>query len=820
MTAVGDAWAIRIRSWLEPLAQDARYALRAIRCNPAFSALVIITLALGIGANTAIFSVVHAMLLKPLPYRDAAELVFIWSGSSRGPMSGPDFRDIRENSRTLAEIGGIWATGTVALAGDGDPEQLRSAFVTTNFFRVLGAETALGRTFRETDGIAGAPPTILLGWDLFVRRYGGDRSIIGRQILVNDSPTTVIGVMPRTFRLLLPQDSAVPDHLQVWQPLWPEFERGPRGNTFLRVIGRMRPGVTIDQARSEVDSIASRLNAQLGASRVFMTVPLQADGLRQIREPLLALFAGVGVLLMIACVNVGSLFIARAASRTKETALQLALGASRGRVLRQSATEAFVLALLGAAAGMFVGYAGLRLLLVLAPESLSRMAASRFDVTVFAYALTISLVWSVLLSLAPMVEIFKANVGAANALGGAHGRAATTRVRYRMRATLSVIQIALSIVLLVGAGLLARAFVEVQHIDLGFRTERYLTFRVALPDSRYRNTDAVVNAARELQSRLSGLPGVTGVGAISHLPYDDLPNWGLTYALDQTDAEGGATPRATTRAISTGLFEALGVQLVEGRFFNDAESAGHPVVIVDDILAQRLWPGRSAIGRQIRLGQATPSGRAVVVGVVRHLRLRSVAEDVAPQLFVPYRLWQRSPMAYVVRTGSDPTALAADIRRAVASFDPQLPIYDVREMDNYIEAATSIRRFTMLVATIFGASALLLTCVGVYGLLAYIVATRRHEFGLRRALGADTGRVMRDVFREGLGFAVVGSVAGLAAAAFVAQFLRTQLYAVDPRDPIAYSVSVGLILLGVIVACWIPGRRATAISPMDALRVE
>jgi predicted permease len=820
MRVFEDTHAIRLRSWLEPLTQDARYALRAIRSNPAFSALVMITLALGIGANTAIFSVVHAMLLKPLPYRDADRLVFIWSGYSRGPVSGPDYRDIRENNRTLAEIGGIWATGTVALAGEGDPEQLRSAFVTTNFFRVLGAESALGRTFRETDGIAGAPPTILLGWELFARRYGGDPSIIGRQILVNDTPTTVIGVMPRTFRLLLPQDSAVPDHLQVWGPLWPEFERGPRGNQFLRVIGRMRPGVTIDQARSEVDSIASRLNAQLGVTRVFMTVPLQADGLRQIREPLLALFAGVGVLLMIACVNVGSLFIARAASRTKEAALQLALGASRGRILRQAATEALVLTFVGASAGMFVGYAGLRLLLVLAPDSLSRMTAARFDVTVFAYALTISLVWGVLLSLAPMVEIFKANAGAANALAGAHGRAATTRVRYRIRATLSVIQIALSIVLLVGAGLLARAFVEVQHIDLGFQTERYLTFRIALPGSRYRNTDAVVNADRELQSRLSGLPGVTGVGAISHLPYDDLPNWGLTYAVDQKDAEGGATPRATTRAISTGLFEALGVQLVEGRFFNHAESAGHPVVIVDDILAQRLWPGQSAIGRLILLGQATPSGRATVVGVVRHLRLRSIVEDLAPQIFVPYQLWQRSPMAYVMRTSSDPTALAAEIRAVVTKFDPQLPIYDVRPMDNYIGSAMSIRRFTMLIAMIFAASALALTCVGVYGLLAYIVATRRHEFGVRRALGADTGRVMRHVFREGLGFALVGSVAGVAAAALVAHLLRTQLYAVDPRDPIAYSLSVGVLFIGVIVACWVPGRRATAISPMDALRVE
>jgi putative ABC transport system permease protein len=381
---------------------DLRYAWRGIRKARGFTAIILLTLALGIGANATIFSIVHAMLIEPLPYRDADRLAFLWLGFSRGPLSGPDFRDIREGTRSFEELGGIWASGTVALGGDGDPEQLRTSFVTTNFFHVLGAESAFGRTFRDEDGRPGAPSTILLGWDLFTRRYGGDPSIVGRQIIVNDVPTTVIGVMPRAFRLLLPLDSGVPDHLQVWQPFWPEFETGPRGNQFMRVVGRMRPGVTMAQARADVDAVAGGIRGEMGTARAFTTVGLQADDTREFRGPLLSLFAGVGILLTIACVNVGGLLIARAASRGKETALRLALGASRARLLRQALVEGLLLAAQGAVAGIAAAHAGLKILLAHAPESLGRLTASDIDGTVFFYTAAISLIWGVLFSLAPV----------------------------------------------------------------------------------------------------------------------------------------------------------------------------------------------------------------------------------------------------------------------------------------------------------------------------------------------------------------------------------------------------------------------------------
>jgi putative ABC transport system permease protein len=815
----------RIGAGLDSVLLDLRYAWRGLVKAPGFTAIIVVTLALGIGANTAIFSVVHAMLLEPLPYRNADRLAFIWLdkteiGYPRAPLSGPDLGDLRHGTSTFAEFGGIWASGTVSLTGDGDPEQLRGALVTSNFFRMLGAESAIGRTFREEDSAPGATPTVLLGWDLFQRRFGRDPSIVGRRIVVNDELTTVIGVMPRSFSLLLPVDSSVPDHLQVWQPFWPDLERGPRGNLFLRVVGRMRPGVTIAQARADVDGIAERITSGLGARRAFTTVALQADTVREIRGPLLALFVGVGILLLIACVNVASLLVARAASRATETALRLALGASRSRLLRQSLVEGLLLTLLGAAAGVFAGYVGLRLLLALAPESLSRIGISQIDLTVLAFTVGLSLLWGLLFSLAPTTELFRSQgspLQTAESLLNLRSTGTGTPVKYRTRAALVVVQVALSVVLLVGAALLVRAFLEVQRVDVGFQSDRHLTFRVALPESRYPTVEATFTGSRELRRRLAAIPGVTSVGAISHLPYDDLPNWGLTYALEATKNEGGAA-KADTRSISMGLLETLGVQLIDGSLFADNESPKNPVVIVDEMLARRLWPGERAVGRQFFLGQASPDRRVSVLGVVRHLRIRSLVEDLTPQVYVPYRLWQRSPMAYIVRTDRDPSTIVPDVRAAVASFDPRLPIYDARPMATYVDAARSVRRFTTLIAAAFAASALLLTCIGVYGVLAYAVAVRRHEFGVRRALGADTMQVIREVVREGMGFALAGCVGGIAGAAMAARLLQSQLYVVNPRDPLSYAVAVVLILGGAVIACWIPARRATVISPMDALR--
>ena len=808
----------RVGAATDALLLDVRDAWRSARSAPGLAAVIVLTLALGIGATTAIFSVVHAVLLEPLPYRDADRLTFIWLdrtstaatvtglGYPRGPMSGPDLRNLRENTGTFEAFGGIWATGSVVLAGDHGPEQLRSAQVTTNFFDVLGVQPAYGRTFRPEDATGQPPLTVMVGWDLFQRRFGGDPSLVGRQIQSADGTSaTVIGILPQDFRLLLPPDAAIPDRLQAFVPFWPDLESGPRRNLFLRVVGRMRPGVTIEQAREDVAALSRHLTSELGSQRAFTVEGLQDDDVRDIRGPLLALFGGVAILLTIACVNVASLLIARAATRVKETSLRLALGASRGRLVRQALAEGSLLTILGGAVGVFVGSVGLRMLLTLLPESLSRLQASRIDLVVLAFAVGISVVWGLLVSLAPCMELFRADPARSLLVSRSSG----APVRYRARATLVVAQIALSLVLLSGAGLLVRAFARVIAVDPGFRADQQLTFRTLIPGETF---------VRELLDELRSLPGVTGAGAFSHLPYDDLPNWGLPYSLTSPIPQDA--PTADSRSISPGLMEALGIELIEGRFFTEHDrDPSHPVVIVDDKLAGLFWPGRSAVGQSL-FANVGESRHPTVVGVVRHVRLRSLVRDLLPQIYVPWQLAQRNPMAFVVSTSSDPMSVAADVRAAVTAADPRLAPHDVRPMTDYVEGARATRAFTVVLASAFAAAAMLLACIGVYGVLAYAVAERRHEFGVRRALGADTGRILRDVVREGFGFASAGCAAGLAGAFVAGRLLQAQLYEVRPHDPVSVGMALGVILAGALVACAVPAYRATTVSPMDALRSE
>jgi predicted permease len=515
-------------------------------------------------------------------------------------------------------------------------------------------------------------------------------------------------------------------------------------------------------------------------------------------------------------VNVASLLIARAATRARETALRLALGASRARLLRQSLVEGLLLTLLGAAAGLLVGSAGLQVLLVLTPDSLSRLHASRIDRTVLVFTLTIAVAWGLLFSLAPLTELFKAD-GTRSLQPNVRSTAAP--VRYRTRAILVVAQIAMSVVLLVSAGLLVRAFVEVLRVDPGFRTERQLTFRMMIPGGPYPDPDKFNAFAVELQRRLAAIPGVTGAGAFSHIPYDDLPNWGGAYALNAPVPD--TAPLTDLRAVSPGLFEMLGVQLLDGRFFTeDDRNPTRSVAIVDDKLARELWPARSAVGQTFHVRQGSGSQRVTVVGVVRHLRVRSLVDDLNAQVFVPWRLAQRNPIAWIVQADRDPLTLAGDVRAAVASLDRRAPIHDVRPMSDYVDAARATRRFTMLLAALFALAALVLTSVGVYGVLAYAVARRRHEFGVRRALGADAARVMCDVLREGFGLALAGCGGGLLAAVMAAHLLQSQLYALHPRDPVSFAAAIVLILGGALIACGVPAYRAATISPMDALRSE
>jgi putative ABC transport system permease protein len=809
---------------------DLRFAWRGLRRSPGFTAVAIATLALGIGANTAIFSVVRAMLLSPLPFRDSSRLVFIWadmttSGYPRAPLSGPELKDLRDRSTLFDGFGSIWAT-TAAFTGDGDPEQLRVALVTTNFFDVLGASAALGRTFTADDEQqAQAPPrAILLSWATWQRRFGGDRSIVGRRVRGNTQPMTVVGVMPESFRLFMPPDASVPDDLQAWLLLNPAaLTHGPRGQHYLRVVGRMRRGVTLEQARREIDGIAAlvaRAFTDYGAAgRVYNTVGLHADGIRLVRPALLALFGGVAILLLIACVNVASLLVARAATRTRETAVRMSLGAGHGRLVRQCLLEGLLLAALGALAGVIVGRWGLQFLLALRPASLERLATARIDLTVLAFTVAVAGVWGVLFSLAPVAEVFRATLTEALQQDG---RRTAGGIHYRTRSALVVLQIALSVVLVVGAALMTRSFVQLQRVDPGFRSDNMLTFRISLP-GRYRPPQGFNEFARRLQTGLASLPGVTAVGSVSHLPYDNLPNWGGPY-ITRPGEDDSVAPMADNRAVTPGFFETVGAQLVEGRYFTeDDDERAQPVVIVDDQLARRAWPGESALGKRIA-SDPFSTGHAVywatVVGVVGHLRHRSLLEDLGDQVYFAERQVARNPMAYVVRMTGDAAALATPVRQLASKLDPELPVYDMRPFDAYVAGAQAAQRFTTIVAASFAAVALALATVGVYGVIAYATAWRRYEFGVRLALGAQPVQVTKLVLREGVRLAIVGLACGVVLAALAARFLEAQLFAVSALDAVSYAGAAAAIGGAAVVACWLPARRAAAVSPLDAIRAE
>jgi putative ABC transport system permease protein len=823
----------RLGNGLETTIGDARYAWRSLWRAPGFAIVATLTLGLGIGATTAIFSVVKAMLLENLPFRDPGRLVMVWNdvtfgGYGRGPLAAAELYDLRQRSALFEGFGGIWANTTV-LTGR-DPEQIRIGFVTADFFSLLGAAPSLGRVFSLEDDEEGAAPTILLSDALWRRRFGGDASIVGRTVEVDHGRSTVVGVMPPGFRPMLPTDSNVPDDLQAWLPLGAiRSGTAPRGQRFLRVVGRMKPGVALGAAQEEIASIGvqtGREHAFYGPAGLRLYgVGLHADSVRETRPTLLALLAGVGLLLVVACVNVAGLLVARAAARTRETAVRMALGAGLGRLLRQYAIEGLVLGALGGLAGMFIGQAGLAALIALRPSTLGRVDTATLDPPVLAFTVGVALTWGLLLSLAPLAEIRGVTLASpASANRPKPGSRVRLVTPYRRRAALVVCQVALSVVLLVAAGLLVRAFLMLVRSDPGFSSAGIVTFRVAQNWERFDSPEKMIGFTRELRERLAALPGITGVGAISHLPYDDgLPNWGTPY-LQEGDSDLANAGTADTRSVMPGSFEAVRATLVEGRFFTEADGMkGPPVTIVDERLARRMWPGQSAIGRRLVGDPRTtglPQQTVTVVGVVRHLRHRRPAIEVREQLYYPFEQAPRNPMAYVVRGDLDIDRLGPLIRRTISSLDPGSPAADIRPLSDYVNSARAARRFAAVLAAAFAVAALVLAAIGVYGVAAYGVTLRRRELGVRIALGATRGRIVRLVVGESARLAAAGLGIGLLGAAGAAVLLRTQLYGVTVFDPISYGLAIPSLAAAVILAAWLPARRATRVSPLESLRAE
>jgi predicted permease len=819
--AVRESWLVS--SW-DALAQDVRHAWRGLRSTPAASSLAVATFALGIGAVAAILSVVQATLLTPPPYRDPSRLVMVWAdltaaGFPRAPLSGPELRDLRLRSSSFEGFAGIWAN-SITLRHHGEPEFVRIGFVTPGFFPLLGVEPAAGRLLAREDEVAGAPATMLLSFGLWQRRFGGDPGVVGRAVTVNDHPTLVVGVLPADFRLLLPHDAGTPDTIEAYQLFPWRIDEGPRGQRFLRVIGRVKRGTDLARARQDVEQVAVQLSREFPSpsGTAFTTVSLAADNTRQVRGPLVVVTAAVAVLLVIASVNVLGVLIARAAARRREIALRVALGAGLSRILRLSLAEGLTLAALGAAVGIAIGQAGLRALLALQPEALRRLGEVTLDGRVLAWSCGLALLWGVLFAVAPLREYARAGVGATLASARGEGR----RLRPRARSALVVAQVALTLVLLVAALLLTRTFAKIQAIDPGFRADGVLTFRVPSATARYPTPLARGALARTLRSALGSLPSVTGVGAASHLPYDSIPNWGGPWSL--VEATDEALPSADYRSVGLGFFETAGVELLSGRFFSETDAPGsEPVAIVDETLARRAWPGASPLGRRLRTDPSStgaPNTWVTVVGVVRHVRHRSLVERLNEQVYFPLSQAFRNPVAYLVRTTGEPASLAPAVRAAVRGVDPSLPIYELQPLSDYLERARSVQRFTMILVLAFATSALLLAAIGVYGVIAYLVVERRREFGVRLALGATRGQIGALVLLEGARLVATGAALGLAGAVATSQLLRGLLFGVSATDAITYVVPLPVLALLALAACLWPARQATAADVLEVLRAE
>ncbi len=824
--AVRDA---RAGARLETLWQDIRYALRMLAKSPGFSAVAVATLALGIGANTAIFTVLDATLIAPLPYAEPSRLVMLWTGfreskQPRVPASGHELLEVRRRSRQLADVAGIWV-GAGSLTGEGEPERVRIGLTTANFLGIFGVAPQLGRTFVAAEEGSSAAPMIVISDGFWRRRFGGDSGILGRGVRLDGQLATVVGVMPPGFDVIFPGDSSVPQGIEVFTPFSADLAKLPRDLGWIRMIGRLAPGATVAGAQAELSAVAERLNSEFAEYKTvgldLQVVPLHADVVRDVKPALLALLAGVGLVVLIACANVANLLLARATRREKEISLRAALGASRGRIARQLLTESLVLAGIGGALGLVVGRAGLAALLALRPVSLARLAPTGLSWSVLAFTLALALATGLVCGLAPALVASRRDLSRALQEGGrgaASGRTRPQRI-------LVFVEVALGFVLLVGAGLLIRTFAALSGADPGFRAGGVLTFQVSLPQGRYGDDASRRHLARDLSERLAALPGVEAVGAVSHLPFDDYPNWYEYYWREGAPEAEKTAAMADHRAILPGFFESLGVALTQGREFTESDDSAHPnVIVVDETLAKRTWPGESPLGKRLHVSfiheGSFDSTLADVVGVVRHVRYRDLGADGRGQVYVPYFQSARPELAFTVRAPAHPGGLAGPARREVARLDLELAVSKVRLLEDYVRQAGTAARFTTMIAAALAALALLLAGIGIYGLLAYSVAQRSNEIGVRVALGGRPRDILWLVVRQAVGLVGAGLAAGFVGSFAMTRLLEKLLYGVGPRDAATLAAAAAVLAAAGLLAAFVPARRAVRVDPIVALRGE
>jgi predicted permease len=817
---------------MQTLLQDLRYGLRMLLNKPGFAAVAVITLALGIGANTAIFSVVNAVLLRPLPFREPGKLVRVYTefptmNLRKFWMSAPEFLDIQREAGAWESIG-AWTTSGRNIATTDDPIRVNAALITRGLIEALGVQPARGRNFTPEEDLNGGPRTALISDGLWRRAFGKQDDIIGREVQINSQTTTVIGVMPPGF--VFPPGSNEP--AEVWLPLqFDPANPGGRGGHFLYVIGRLKPDSRIEQARSEIEWLMAGWKSENRAMHLpdpdkhpILMVPLHEDVVGAARPAVLMLLGAVGFVLLIACVNVANLLLARAEGRRREFSIRLALGAGRKRLLRQFLAEGTILVVLGAIAGIVLAKLGLKLVLAAAPDSIPRTAEIGIDLTVLAFTLGVSILSVIVFAVAPLIQLREGEL--ATTLRGSGQRTSGGSGSHRLRKTLVVAEIALAVIPVVGSGLMIRAFWKLQQVGVGFDPRGVTSFSLQLPASKYQNTDRL-RFANQLEERLAALPGVKSAALATGLPPLRPINANDTDIEDyQATPDGPAENVDYWNTVGESYFNAMGIRTLEGRTFEpgDRNDSAQKVMVINQAMARRFWQG-SPIGRRVDPGFSTPPVWFTVVGVVEDTKNLGVDKPAGTELyfFMPQTVAAgvSTRMSFVVRSqGSSSAGVASGIRSVVNDLDPSVPIFQLQTMSDVVADSLVRPRFLSLLLGSFSVIALSLAAIGIYGVMAYSVTQRTQEIGVRVALGATTRNVLSMVVGEGLRMTVIGLAAGLTGAVLLTRVMASLLFEVSATDPLTFVfVAVGLTAVG-LLACFVPARRAAKVDPMVALRYE
>src|SRR3989440_2383328 len=804
--------------------QDLRYGLRSLLKNPSFTIIAVIALALGIGANSAIFSVVNAVLLRPLPFKNPEQLVMVWEnaahlGFPKNTPSPPNFIDWQRQNTVFTGMAAM-SERSFNLTGVGEPDRLDGRGVSANLFDLLGVRALLGRTFVRDDDRPGRH-VVLLSYSLWQRRFVSDSNVIGRAITLNGESYNVIGVMPRSVHL--PAYGNWND--KVWVPIaFTNEETTERGNHFLDVIARIKPGITLKQAQAEMETIAARLakeypryNTRIGAT----VTPLHEEVVGDIKPALLILLGAVGFVLLIACANVANLLLARAAVREKEIALRLALGASRSRLTRQFLTESVLLALLGGGFGLLLALAGIRVLKTFIPVTISQTQTISIDGKVLVFTALLALLTGIVFGLAPAMHASHSNLNDSLKEGGRDS--AIGKKGNRLRDLLVVGEIAVSFILLIGAGLLINSFLHLRNLDPGFRADHLLTMKVDLSELRYPDRERRSVFFDEVLFRIRALPGVQSVAVAGNLPFTYNGD-SMSIAVEGIpDPPPGQWPDVIYRAIGPGYFSTMGIPMIRGRDFTDQDKADSKnMVVISEKTAQHYWPGKDPIGKRLKPGATTSDVPwREVIGVVKDVRQNDFIAQPKMQMYFAYRqLKDLAANALIVRTSVEPMSLATSIRDAIWAVDKDQPVANVDTMDHIVSEAIARQRFSMLLLGVFAALALILAAVGIYGVMSYSVAQRIHEIGIRMALGARRTDVLKIIVNQGLKLVSIGMMLGLAAALLLTRVLQSLLFGISATDPVTFF-GISLVLLAVaILASYLPALRATKVDPIIALRAQ